>query len=47
MANKNNILKVVKNGVGMETVTKVIQDAMNKLGTTQESNEGYGKVKTG
>ena len=47
MANKNNILKVVKNGVGMETVTKAIQNAMGKLGTAQESNEGYGKVKAG
>mgnify|MGYP003299536325 CR=1 FL=1 len=47
MANKNNILKVIKNGVGMETVTKAIQNAIGKLGTSQESNEGYGKVKAG
>ena len=47
MANKNNILKIVKNGVSMEMVTKTITDIISKLGTTQETNQGYGKVKAG
>lgn len=47
MANKNNILKVVKNGIGIETVTKTITDIISKLGTTQKTEEGYGKVKAG
>lgn len=47
MANKNNILKVVKNGIGIEMVTKTITDIISKLGTTQKTEEGYGKVKAG
>ena len=47
MANKNNILKVVKNGIGIEMITKTITDIISKLGTTQKTEEGYGKVKAG
>lgn len=47
MANKNNILKVVKNGVGIGTVTEMIKSIISQLGSTQESNEGYGKVNSG
>lgn len=47
MANKNNILKVVKNGIGIEMVTKTITDIISKLGTTQKTEEGYGKAKAG
>ena len=47
MANKNNILKVVKNGIGIEMVTKTITDIISKLGTTQKTEEDYGKVKAG
>ena len=47
MANKNNILNVVKNGIGIEMITKTITDIISKLGTTQKTEEGYGKVKAG
>lgn len=41
MAYKNNILKVVSNGIGMEAVTKMLQEAITNIGTTSESNEGF------
>lgn len=41
LANNNDLIKVVKNGIGMETVTKMIQDNISNLGTSTESNEGY------
>lgn len=44
MANKNNILKVVSNGIGMETVTKMIKDSISNLGTTDLSTEGYSQI---
>lgn len=47
MANKNNILKIVKNGISIDMVTKTITDIISKLGTTQKTEEGYGKVKAG
>ena len=45
LANNNDILKVVKNGIGIETVTKMIQDSINNLGSSTESSEGYAKIK--
>lgn len=41
LANNNELLKVVKNGIGIESVTKMIQDSIGNLGTTSESNEGF------
>lgn len=46
LANNNEILKVVKNGIGIETVTKMIQDNISDLGTSTESSEGYAKMKS-
>lgn len=45
MAGQNDILKVVKNGVGMSAINKSIQDTINKLGTTTISKEGYAHKK--
>lgn len=45
MPHKNDILKVVKNGIGMETVSKMIRDNIANLGTTQDSSESYAKTK--
>lgn len=44
LANNNELIKVVSNGIGIESVTKMIQDSIGSLGTTQESNEGYARV---
>lgn len=44
MANKNDLIKVVKNGIGMEAVTKMIQNSIGNLGSTSESSEGYVKT---
>ena len=44
LANNNEFLKVVKNGIGMESVTKMIQDSIGNLGTTSESNEGFART---
>lgn len=41
LANNNDLIKVVKNGIGIETVTKMIQDNISNLGSSSESNEGY------
>ena len=46
LANNNEVLKVVKNGIGIETVTKMIQDNISNLGTSTESSEGYAKMKS-
>lgn len=43
LANNNEFLKVIKNGIGMESVTKMIQDSIGNLGTTSESNEGFAR----
>lgn len=40
MANKNNILKIVKNGIGIETVSKTIKNIISGLGTTSKTQEG-------
>lgn len=45
MAGKNDILKVVKNGIGMESVSKMIRDNITNLGTTQDGSESYAKTK--
>ena len=47
MAGKNEILKVVSNGIGMETVTKQIQSIIANLGSSAEQQTGYFKTKTG
>ena len=41
MAYKNGILSVVRNGISMDTVNKYIQDIIGKLGSSEESTEGY------
>ena len=41
MAFKNQLLKVVKNGIGIETVTKMIQDSISNLGIDEESDSGF------
>lgn len=45
MPGKNDILKVVKNGIGMDTVSKMIRENISNLGTTQDSSESYAKTK--
>lgn len=47
LVNKNDVLTIVKNGIGIETVTKLIQDVIDKLGTSEDVQEGYGKTKAG
>lgn len=47
MAGENEILKIVQNGVGMETVTKQIQSIIANLGSSVEQQTGYFKTKTG
>lgn len=41
LANKNEILAVVRNGIGMAEVTKEIQQVIEKIGTSEVSGEGY------
>ena len=36
LANNNSVLKVIKNGIGIEGVTKMIQDVIDKVGTSNE-----------
>lgn len=45
MPGKNDILKIVKNGIGIETVSKMIRDNISNLGNTQDSSESYAKTK--
>lgn len=45
MAGKNQLLNIVKNGIGIQTVTKLIKDGITGLGHTQNSTESYAKVK--
>lgn len=47
MAGENEILKIVQNGVGMETITKQIQSIIANLGSSVEQQTGYFKTKTG
>lgn len=46
LAGRNEILKVVKNGIGIEQVTKLIKDGIANLGITKESENEYAKVKS-
>lgn len=41
LANDNRILGVVANGIGIEGVTKYIQQFISNLGTTDRSKQGY------
>lgn len=36
-----SITSILQNGIGMETVTKLVQDVISKLGTTSKTEEGY------
>lgn len=47
LANNNQLLSVVQNGIGMEVVTKQIQDALANLGTTETTQEGYTSTQKG
>lgn len=47
LANKNEILAVVRNGIGMAEVTKEIQQVIEKIGNSQTSSEGYLATKQG
>lgn len=46
-ANKNQMLAIVKNGIGIETVNKLINDSISNLGSSSNSQEGYGATKSG
>lgn len=43
----HKLTTVAQNGIGMETVTKMITDAIANLGSNKDSQEGYIKTKTG
>lgn len=45
MANNTGVLKVVKNGIGLEGISKMIKDTIDKLGTSEISKEGYSAIK--
>lgn len=45
MANNTSILKVVKNGISLETITKAVKDVIDNLGTSEISKEGYSSIK--
>lgn len=47
MANKNQILNVVRNGIGMQEITKQIRETISKLGSSESSEEGYFATKSG
>lgn len=42
---KNEMLTIVKNGIGMKTVTNMIQEVIGSIGTTSTSKESYAKTK--
>ena len=46
LSNNNDILKIVKNGVGIESITKLIQTTISNLGSNTESNETYTRIKS-
>lgn len=46
-ANKNQMLAIVKNGIGIETINKLITDAISDLGSSSNSQEGYAMTKAG
>ena len=41
LANDNNILGVIANGIGIKGVTEYIQQFINNLGTSDNSTQGY------
>ena len=43
----NEILSVVENGIGIPTITKIIEDAIGNLGTNTISKQGYSYKKEG
>lgn len=45
MAYDTRVLKVVKNGIGLEGISKMIKDTIDKLGTSEISKEGYSAIK--
>lgn len=47
LANNNKLLSVVQNGIGMEVVTKQIQEALNGLGTSEQTQNGYTSTQKG
>lgn len=47
IAYNNDILKIVQNGIGMETINKMIKDIISNLGTTSISKEGYSSKQEG
>lgn len=42
---KNEMLSIVKNGIGMKAVTNMIQEVIGNIGTTSTSKESYAKTK--
>lgn len=42
---KNEMLSIVKNGIGMKSVTNMIQEVIGNIGTTSTSRESYAKTK--
>lgn len=42
---KNEMLSIVKNGIGIKTVTNMIQEVIGNIGTTSTSRESYAKTK--
>ena len=47
MTNNTNILGVVQNGIGIDTVTKQVTELVSKLGTQETSQEGYAITQQG
>lgn len=47
LANQNNILRVVQNGIGIETVTKYISDTISSLGSDKQVRSGFGAAPKG
>ena len=43
----HKLTTVAQNGIGIETVNKLISDAITNLGSTSSSEEGYAKTKQG
>lgn len=43
----HKLTTVAQNGIGIETVNKLITDAISNLGTSTQSQEGYTKTKSG
>ena len=47
LAFNSSILNVVKNGIGIESVNKMINDIVSKIGTTTTKNSGFFTTNTG